>query len=649
VSTATNSEQVLPISEPPNANGRTKEKSRTQRIMEATSAKTDPTGQTLGAGGSSTYDAFLKAEDRWKNLKSSKPLKSNNSFSSLKGNGNEHPLQSFVTDDGAKGSAKCWEKLRNTSASNIDFDVVVCGGTLGIFIALALQLKGYNVCVIEAGRLQGREQEWNISRQELDDLIREGLLTEEEVERIITTEFPGCRAGFKNEEVPIFGGYAENNIGYECFVLNVLNLGVSPFMLLDIVAKRFQSSGGVLKEFTSLKGVVVSESVGVALDVENSKKGKGDTVMTTEPITTRLLLDCMGNASPISAQQRFGIKPDGICAVVGTCAAGYDPTDNKVGDIIYTNTMIQDKTNENFGQHQYFWEAFPVSIGRNGVTESNVKTTYMFTYMDAEMERPSLETLMEDYWNLLPIYQPSIVDPETDLDIKRVLFAYFPTYRDSPLKPNWSRILAVGDASGIQSPLSFGGFGALTRHLPRLTTAISEALNKDLLHKDDLSLINDYTPNLSAAWMFQKAMSVPRSKNGVDPTFVNRLLATNFEIMNDMGERTLMPFLQDVVRLDNLLGSLSRSFVKDPLFTPQIIQHVGLPVLTDWIGHVIMIAVYTGLHNFVSPVANFLLTLTDATSKREAILLNEKDRFRWRRMIEAWEYGSGSDYKFVNK
>ncbi len=254
------------------------------------------------------------------------------------------------------------------------------------------------------------------------------------------------------------------------------------------------------------------------------------------------------------------------------------------------------------------------------------------------MERPSLETLMEDYWNLLPIYQPSIVDPETDLDFKRVLFAYFPTYRDSPLKPNWSRILAVGDASGIQSPLSFGGFGALTRHLPRLTTAISEALNKDLLHKDDLSLINDYTPNLSVAWMFQKAMSMPRSKNGVDPTF-----------LNNMGEWTLMPFLQDVVRLHNLLGSLSRSFVKDPLFTPQIIQHVGLLVLIDWIVHVIMIAVYTGLPNFVSPVANFLLTLTDATSKREAILLNEKDRFRWRRMIEAWEYGSGSDYKFVNK
>lgn len=34
----------------------------------------------------------------------------------------------------------------------------------------------------------------------------------------------------------------------------------------------------------------------------------------------------------------------------------------------------------------------------------------------------------------------------------------------------------VGDASGIQSPLSFGGFGALTRHLHRLQNAIAEAL-----------------------------------------------------------------------------------------------------------------------------------------------------------------------------
>ena len=46
----------------------------------------------------------------------------------------------------------------------------------------------------------------------------------------------------------------------------------------------------------------------------------------------------------------------------------------------------------------------------------------------------------------------------------------------SPLKPAWDRVLQIGDASGIQSPLSFGGFGAMTRHLARLRQAILEAL-----------------------------------------------------------------------------------------------------------------------------------------------------------------------------
>ena len=45
----------------------------------------------------------------------------------------------------------------------------------------------------------------------------------------------------------------------------------------------------------------------------------------------------------------------------------------------------------------------------------------------------------------------------------------FPTYRDSPLQTTLPRVLAVGDASGIQSPLSFGGFGSLTRHIERIT------------------------------------------------------------------------------------------------------------------------------------------------------------------------------------
>ena len=599
-------------------------KSRTQRIME----KTSSSGQAGGAGGSSTWDAFLRTEANWQRLKESKEFKYDPKLLRKNQNGIPPPMQ-FVVDDGADGSPRAWAKLREQADKAIDgkpeldYDVTVCGGTLGIFVALALQLKGHDVLCVEAGPLRGREQEWNISMDEMLELADLGVLTQEDIDEAVQTEFPACRSGFKNrEKTPLKGTYFENDIGYETTTPDVLNLGVAPSILIENVKQRFIALGGTVKEMQPLKQVVVSESIGAAIDL-----GEGE-----EPITSRLVLDCMGNGSPISRQQRYGMKPDGVCCVVGSCASGFDKETNLEGDIIYTNSEIQDK-GEN-GQLQYFWEAFPVGIGRKGKEPgtSDVKTTYMFTYLDADEKRPSLTTLMDDYWDMLPIYQPSIKDPETDLDVKRVLFAYFPTYRDSPLQPNWSRVLAVGDASGIQSPLSFGGFGALTRHLDRISGAISEALDNDCLHKDDLAEINAYTPNLSAAWMFQKAMSVRMGQNP-DPKFMNRLLATNFYLMDEMGIDTIKPFLQDVIRIDGLVGSLSRAFVADPLFMPQIVGHVGIPALVDWLGHVSVMALYTGLHQLSPVIRPFVDEMKD-----------ERARFRWRRRMEAWKFGSGCDY-----
>merc|ERR1712194_386567 len=491
---------------------------------------------------------------------------------------------------------------------------------MGIALSLKIQNPTLDICVLEGGKIRGREQEWNISRKELLELVELGLITLDEVEEVITTEFPGCRSGFKNSEVtPLKGSYLDNKIGYECFTPNVLNLGISPQRLLEIVSKRFIDIGGIIIDESFVKGVVVSEQKGVALDIQPQK---GEKVIKT----SRLLLDCMGNASPITRQVRKNTKADGICIVMGTCASGFDTETNKVGDIIYTNTEIQDFELEG-GRLQYFWEAFPVGIKPNGNQETTTKTTYMFTYLDADSYRPSLTSIMDDYWKLLPIYQPSISNPEEDLDIHRVLYAFFPTYKDnSPLQSSYSRALAVGDASGIQSPLSFGGFGALTRHLERMTYALSEALDAGTLTKDDLSLINPYTPNLSVAWMFQKAMSI-RKNQSTDPKFINRLLATNFEVMDSMGQSTITPFLQDVITIEGLVGSLAKSFVQDPTFMPKIVQHVGIPTLVDWLGHVTMMTWYTALHRFASPIVKPFLKNSN----------NVKFKFRLKRSMEAWE------------
>jgi glycine/D-amino acid oxidase-like deaminating enzyme len=52
------------------------------------------------------------------------------------------------------------------------YDVVVAGGTLGVFVAVALAGQGWRVAVVERGPLAGRKQEWNISRKELQELVQ---------------------------------------------------------------------------------------------------------------------------------------------------------------------------------------------------------------------------------------------------------------------------------------------------------------------------------------------------------------------------------------------------------------------------------------------------------------------------------------------
>jgi flavin-dependent dehydrogenase len=184
---------------------------------------------------------------------------------------------------------------------------------------------------------------------------------------------------------------------------------------------------------------------------------------------------------------------------------------------------------------QYFWEAFPASDGPSH------RTTYMFAYLDADPARPSVSSVLEDYLDLMPAYQG--VDPQ-GLKFERVLAGFFPTYKRSPLKTPFPRICPIGDASGIQSPLSFGGFGALTRHLPRLVAAFSEALEHDALGKRHLQAINGYQPALSASWLFQRSMSVKVGSRPFDPLFINRLLSSNFQSMSKLGDSVLKPFLQ---------------------------------------------------------------------------------------------------------
>ncbi|YAF94122.1 MAG: FAD-dependent oxidoreductase [Nodularia sp. CChRGM 3473] len=462
----------------------------------------------------------------------------------------------------------------------VDWDVIVCGGTLGILIGCALAVKGLKVALIEKGILRGREQEWNISRKELAVFLELNLLADAELEQAIATQYNPARVSFQG--------------GGEIWVEDVLNIGVDPVYLLATLKTNFLAVGGHLLENTPFTEAVIHP----------------DGVMVNTQLKTRLLIDAMGHFSPITRQARQGQAPDALCLVVGSCAQGFP--ENNSGDLLLSFTTLQN-------QCQYFWEAFPARDGR---------TTYLFTYMDAHPQRLSLEALFAEYLRLLPEYQGVKL---SQLQFQRALFGFFPTYRQSPLKTPWNRILTVGDSSGNQSPLSFGGFGAMVRHLKRLTFGIDEALQTNQLSANALQLLQPYQPNMTVTWLFQKAMSVGVNQQ-IPPDQINQLLTAVFQEMQQLGTPVLKPFLQDVVQFGGLTQTLLKTGLSHPGLIAKIIPQVGLGSLLDWMLHYGNLGIYTALFK-LNPM---LETWINNQSSEQ--------QYYWHRLIDAWKYGSGADY-----
>lgn len=490
---------------------------------------------------------------------------------------------------------KMWQNLRQGQISSremvvssdeylktIDVEIAIAGGTLGIILAAALQRRGLKVAVIERGELKGRVQEWNISRAELSVLVELELLCEAELAIAIATEYNPARIAFPNTS--------------DIWVRDVLNIGVDPVYLLATLKAKFLEHGGKLLEFTSCDRVTIHPN-GVVINVGTSL------------LTSKLFIDAMGHFSPLAAQARGNVKPEGICLVVGSCATGF--ARNDTGDIFASITPIQN-------QCQYFWEAFPARDGR---------TTYLFTYIDAHPDRFSVKFLFDEYLRLLPTYQQVEL---ARLNFQRCLFGCFPSYRNSPLQTPWARVLLIGDSSGSQSPVSFGGFGAMIRHLSRLTSGIEMAIAADALGNKDLQLLQPYQPNIAVTWMFQRAMSVGIDRQ-VHPDRINNLLAAVFQAMQLLGDDVLRPFLQDVVQFPALSRTLFQTSLSSPKAVIPVVPHVGIITLLDWLINYINLGAYSGLY----PVGKLLTPLLKQ--------LPPSQQYYYQQLLQSWKYGSGRD------
>lgn len=111
-------------------------RSLTQRIMEATEGRDAQSG---GAGGTVSYSALKRADQNWARIRN------------MKTGQEAGPAPETVHE--RSGS---WKEVGTSGQEGLGvYDVAVCGGTLGVFLATALQLRGKKVAIVERGVLMG--------------------------------------------------------------------------------------------------------------------------------------------------------------------------------------------------------------------------------------------------------------------------------------------------------------------------------------------------------------------------------------------------------------------------------------------------------------------------------------------------------------
>jgi len=450
-------------------------------------------------------------------------------------------------------------KKLGTGSQIPTYDIIYIGGALGIIHAAVMAQLGYRVLLVERLPFGRMNREWNISRDEFQSLIDLGLFTIAEFESIIAREYID---GFNK----FFDG--NNPPHLRAAILHtptVLNVGLDSEKLLKLCGEKLKSAGGEIWDETEFIRADV-EPLQVVVTLQHLP------TQSDRQVSGRLLVDAMGTASPIAWQLNGGRAFDSVCPTVGAVIAkGFEPGvwDSDYGDVLNSHGDIS-------RGRQLIWELFP------GAGEE--LTIYLFHYHQVNSENPgSLLEMYEDFFTILPEYRRCDMEK---LVWKKPTFGYIPGHfsvgsRDRVVA--FDRLISVGDAASLQSPLVFTGFGSLVRNLYRLTDLLNTALRHNLLSANDLNQIRAYQSNVSVTWLFSKGMMVPTGRH-LRPQRVNSMLNTFFGLLADEPPVVADTFIKDRVSWLTFNRLALKAARRNPALLPWIWELAGIKDLLRWLG-----------------------------------------------------------------
>ncbi len=457
----------------------------------------------------------------------------------------------------------CFDSHSKNLEPEADFEIIYAGGTLGLLHAAVMATK-YNrrVLVFDQHTVGKTHRDWNISDEELREFIRAELFTAEEIETAVANRY---QTGF----VKFYDANSTHKTP-PLFMDQVLDVAIEADRLLEIAVEKLRKTDSqIISNLRFVRAFVNKDRVTV--ECEDGVSGK------RHLFAAKLFVDATGTNSVVSRQLNSGKSITHICPTVGTVAKNFKrgadekEVDFSVGEILVSTEDAAD-------HRQLIWEGFA------GNPQKDEYTTYLFFY-DAVTSKAdkSLLQLFETYFEKLPDYKTK----NAAWRVVKPVFGYIPSVHhhgwSNTKKTAADRILLVGDAAGLSSPLTFCGFGSHVRNLRKTTALTENALTENALDEKSLAQINTYEPHVAQMASLAEFM---RPAENSDSAAVNETMNAVMSALQSLDGNIAREMFQDRISFASFQKVLLKTAKIHPAVFKKMFAHLGVKNSFWWLTNI---------------------------------------------------------------
>lgn len=449
-----------------------------------------------------------------------------------------------------------------------EFDIIYAGGVLGLLHAAVMATRySRRVLVFDAHAVAHTHRDWNISDEELKAFREVGLFTREELQAAVMNRY---RSGFVK-----FHDAGSRVKASPLWMENVLDVALDADKLLALAAAKFRAhapAGSRLQDGLRFRKAFV-EPDRVTIETTDERAGG-----RRRWFAARLFVDATGANSPLAGQLNDERAMTHVCPTVGTVARGFvrGSLEEQTGAVDFSVGEILVSTEDASDHRQLIWEGFA------GNRAQDDYTTYLFFYdaVDSKADK-SLLALFENYFERLPAYKQQ----GARWRVAKPVFGYIPSFHRNGWKRRkrtaGNRVMLLGDAAGLSSPLTFCGFGSHVRNLRRLTEETNKRLDADALDERALADVNAYEARV--AQMASLAEFMRPAQGVANPATVNETMNAVCQALHSLDERVRRELFQDRMSFSALRQLLGRTARLYPSIFQRLREHLGARGTLWWL------------------------------------------------------------------